>query len=334
MMPMKHAALVVFALASACRPSGVGEAERNEDVRFLSQSGSPEAVAALGRLADSKPAALAALDARAASDVNVYIAAWDATLRGAPWGPTRLRQGLALADRAELAARAMKRADPHLDAFVLDLDRAVGSSPASSAIVASVLASVGAPAQEFIEKRLADPARRDAMCRGLAASDASAPSRATFMRVPATSRDSTSCLLSASEIAQVDDAALPWLAATAEVGLLRAVGRERVVACDRLATIWKGALAARPAEAYQTLTVALAEAVKRCPRQLDPVLAGAFDKGPQIALIVSAVTPADRSTGELTTTCARLPLVLRSKLDPRLRERAADALAQGCVAPK
>ena len=64
--------------------------------------------------------------------MNAYIAAWNATVRGAPWGPTLLRAGLADPARAESAASAMKRQDGHLAALVPDLESALQRTSASA----------------------------------------------------------------------------------------------------------------------------------------------------------------------------------------------------------
>jgi hypothetical protein len=321
----------------ACKSANVNDAEIKGDVKYLAADGTPDAVSALGRLADKNPAAATALEARPTTDLNVYLAAWQAVLRGADWGSKLLRAGLADASRAELAATAMTpRHDPHVAAFATDLDGAVGlmGKDSRSVTVPGVLASIGSTAQPLIEKRLADPATRDVICRGLASTDASQESRATFMRVPASSRDSESCLRAASQIAQTDDAALAWLGSSAEVGLLTAAGKNDTLKCERLTIAWQHALADRPADQSLSLTVPLSAAIKRCAKSLDPVIAPVLEKGEAAGFVVAAIDPGDPSTGDLKTTCARLPLVLRTRLDARLRERASDALSQGCARSK
>ena len=87
--------LAALALAfAACKPANVSEAEAKRDVDWLAESASPEAIAALGRLADTDARALKVLEGRAASDVNTYIAAWAAVTRNAPWGTTFFRSAL------------------------------------------------------------------------------------------------------------------------------------------------------------------------------------------------------------------------------------------------
>jgi hypothetical protein len=329
---MTRTKLLLMAML-ACKAASVTDAEAKGDVKYLVAQGTPEAIAALGRLADKNPAAKKALDDRAGTDMNVYTAAWQATLRDAEWGPQMLRDGLADVSRAELAAIAMTRKDPHLDAFASDLDgamRLVGNDSRAVSVPA-VFASAGKAAQPFIEKRLADSATREGMCRGLASPDASADSRATFMRAPPSSRDGQSCLHAAAQLAKTDDAALTWVGATAEPGLLTALGKDDAVGCDRLATAWSHAISDRPAAECAQLTVPLAAALERCSAALDPALAAALDKGDFATVIVGAIDPVDPRMSALKATCARLPPVSRSpKIDARLRGRAADALAKTC----
>jgi hypothetical protein len=73
-----RAGVVVFALLAGlagCKPATVSEAEAKGDVAWLSTNSSPEAIAALGRLADKNPKAVTVHGSKAASDVNVYIEA-------------------------------------------------------------------------------------------------------------------------------------------------------------------------------------------------------------------------------------------------------------------
>lgn len=326
-------AVIAITFVCACKPTNVTDAEKKGDVKYLVAQDTPEAVAALGRLADKNPAAQKALEDRASSDMNVYSAAWQATLRGADWGPKMLREGLADVTRAELAGIAMTRKDPHLEAFANDLDGALRllGNDTRAVSVPAVFASSGKAAQPLIEQRLADASTRESMCRGLASDDASADSRATFMRVPAASRDGQACMRTASQLAKTDDAALSWVGATAEPGFLTALAKDDTISCDRLATAWGHAFNERPVVERAQLTVPLAAALERCAVALDPVLAAALDKGDFATVIVGAIDPVDPRMSALKTTCTRLALVSRSpKIDARLRGRAADALAKTC----
>jgi hypothetical protein len=124
-------AIVVLALAVStavtvsCAQRTVGDAERDGDVAWLDANGSQEAVAALGRLADNSPKAVDMLNARASRDVAAYVAAWNATVRGAAWGPPLLKTGLGDPARAEEAASVMGRKDGHLLPFLPELEAAL-----------------------------------------------------------------------------------------------------------------------------------------------------------------------------------------------------------------
>jgi len=326
-------AVIAIALTGACKTANVTDAEKKGDVKYLVAQDTPEAVAALGRLADKNPAAQKALEDRAGTDMNVYSAAWQATLRDAEWGPKMMRDGLADVTRAELAGIAMTRKDPHLETFASNLDGAMRllGNDTRAVSVPAVFASSGKAAQPFIEKRLADASTRESMCRGLASDDASLESRATFMRVPAASRDGQACLRASSHLAKTDDAALSWVGATAEPGLLTALAKDDTIACDRLATAWRDAFTERPIEQHAQLTVPLAAAIDRCAAAMDSALAAALDKGDFASVIVGAIDPMDPHMSVLKTTCARLsPLSRSPKLEARLRDRAADAVAKTC----
>ncbi len=58
------ASVAVVVLLGGCKPSTIAEAERKGDVAWLDQNGTPDSVSALGRLADTKPDAVTALEAR------------------------------------------------------------------------------------------------------------------------------------------------------------------------------------------------------------------------------------------------------------------------------
>jgi len=321
-----------FALFSgACKPTSVNDAEAKGDVGYLVANASPEAVAALGRLADKNDKARAALQVRAENDVNAYIAAWGAVGRGAPWGAELLKAGIAQPSRAELAASAMARGDAHLAAFVPDLANAlVQAGPRESRVtIAAMIASTGASA--VVAERLKDKTTRANMCRGLASPDASAASRETFLKADEASRDDPACLDAVVRLAMLDDATLLWLAQTAEPGLLSGAGKLEAMPCPRLAKLWSQAMDTRPPTAYTSLAVPLAHAVKRCPTQLDDVLDAALAKNPGTApLVTGGVDPYGSETRQLKKTCAALGGPALRGATGRTKDRAADALANGC----
>ena len=131
-MRLRFARASILALIAAvalvfagCKPANVTEAEAKHDVDWLASNDSPEAVAALGRLADGDAKALQVLEKRASTDVNTYIAAWSAVTRIAAWGATFIRTALNDPTRAEMAASALPRRDPRLLPFANDRESAV-----------------------------------------------------------------------------------------------------------------------------------------------------------------------------------------------------------------
>ncbi|MDP9033710.1 MAG: hypothetical protein M3O50_02810, partial [Myxococcota bacterium] len=91
------------------------------------------------------------------------------------------------------------------------------------------------------------------------------------------------------------------------------------------------ALSARPTEAYPALTVPLSYAVKRCPAEMDGVLANAIAHFPPTrAVVVMAIDPLEGYGGKLRGTCAALPSVAAGRETAIVRERAADALTRTC----
>ena len=330
--------LVVLVAATglvSCKPKTVTEAEERKNVEWLAANGSPEAVQALGRLADKDPDAQKALDDRVESqnDVNVYIAAWSAVLRNATWGTTTLRNALADPQHADTAASAMARRDPHLGAFANAFEAALvkGGTSTRNLEVSALLASIGTPAHDVIERRLRDKATRGAMCRGIAAPEASEDARQTLLKVDASGRDDVDCVDVVVRIAAADDGTLAWLAQLGEPGILTQAGKSEVIACPRMKQLWTEAVQARPAATYVALTVPLSEAVKRCGAALDPLLATEVTKGAAAqSLVVGAIDPVGTATSDLRTTCSALPLVLRGAAPARTRDRAADIVAHGC----
>jgi hypothetical protein len=328
------AGTLTFLALTACAPKNVTEAQEKGNIAWLDANGSPEAISALGLMADNNAHALDVLGARAGYDVNAYIAAWSATEREAPWGPAMLRSGLADPLRAETAAAAMVRKDGHLTLFVPDLESALMriAASANSVAIASVLASAGPAATAAVARRLEDSATRGAMCRGIGSPDASADARRVLMTVPATSRDHASCIEAALKMAAENDAALDWLATKAEPGLLSAAGRSEEFPCPRIKSLWTSAFASRPFAAHATLTVPLMNAVARCGPQMDPVLADALGRWPVThTLIATAIDPYGAETASLKATCTALHAVASNTSDSALvRGRASDALTHGC----
>jgi hypothetical protein len=335
--PRRHGWLFALLLApAACTPSTIEEAERKGDVAWLDQNGTPDSVAALGRLADRDPKALAALEARSSFDVHAFGAAWTAVVRGAPWGARMLHAGLADPQRADRAASAMDGHDARIAPFVGDLEQALVrlSATLQNFNVSSALASVGAPAHDALTRRLADASTRGAMCRGIASKGAGADARKTLLDAPQSARDAPSCVDAVVAIAADDDPTLFWLGDKSEPGLLGAAGKDERLPCARLHVAWTKALAARPPEIYSALTVPLGYAVKRCTAEMDGVVADAIVHLPAThAFVVEAIDPFEGYGRALKATCAALPTVAGGRDGPVVKERASDAINHACKAP-
>jgi hypothetical protein len=335
----RGAAVALLALASAlsvasagCDPSTVADAEARGKSKWLDQQGSPEAVAALGRLADKDPDAAQLLDTRSRYDVNAMVAAWSGVKRSQPWAKALIKAGLADTSRAEFAASSMARQDPLLVQFVPDLEAALArmTSGGAAASLGTLLASAGPAAHDAITKRLADGATRTAMCAGIGTADASADAKALLIAVPPTSRDSSSCVDTTIALAAASDAALAWLGGKAEPGLLTAAANAPAFPCARLHTAWVHALAERSPEQQGALTVPLSAAIKRCSSALDGVLADTLRTGTWNSLVVQSLSPYAVQDAQLTATCTGLPHIAPSTLSSVLRERQGDILAYGC----
>jgi hypothetical protein len=330
--------VAVLAALASCRPSTIAEAEARRNVRWLDENGTPDAIAAIGRLADTKDAdAIAVLEARSSFDVQAFVAAWSAVVRGASWGAEAIRNGLADPKRADLAASAMGAGDPRLVAYLDDLEGALVRLSASplNLNVSSTLASVGPPAHGAIVRRLFDASTRGAMCRGIASKRADPDARRALLSVPESARDAPWCVEGVVHLAADDDPTLAWLAVQAEPGLLGAAGSNPALPCPRLHVVWSKALGARAADTYSALTVPLGYAVKRCAAEMDGVLADAIVRLPTTrATVVEAIDPFGAYSGALRATCAALPAVAADGHDSAIvRERASDALNHTACKP-
>ena len=326
------AAFLAVGALDACKPQTVGDAEAKRDIAWLAEDGSPQAVAALGRLADANPPAVAALEKRAQIDVNPYIAAWAAATRNAAWGPTFLRTALADPARADVAATALPRRDPRLIPYVPDLEGAVVRLSAGhrGSVVAGVLASIGPTAHAHVERRLVDPKTRGAMCDGIALPEASGDAKSLVLAVPPDGRDHASCVDLVLTMANTEDVVLDWLALNAEPGLITATAKS-TLPCPRLSIIWSKGLVQRPPETHAALAVPLQVSLRRCASALDPVIADLLTKAPRSrACIMQAIDPYSNELSDLKETCKALRAGWVNGESPRIRERAQDALAHGC----
>ena len=317
---------------SACKAKTTGDAEAKRDVAWLGDNASPQSMAALGRLADSDPRALAVLEKRAPIDVNAYIAAWEAVTRNAPWGTTLLRAALADPTRSDSAATALPRGAPRLIPFVPDLENAVVRLSAGhrGSVVAGVLASIGPSAHAQVERRLLDPKTRGAMCDGIALPEASGDAKSLVLAVPPEGRDHAACVDVVLTMAATENVVLDWLALNAEPGLITATAKS-ALPCARLGVIWAKGLVERPPETHSALAVPLQLSLRRCGSTLDPVLADLLERAPRSrGCILQAIDPYSGELTDLKLTCRAMRAGWVNGEAPRVRERAHDALSHGC----
>ncbi len=326
------APLIFPLLVAACGQKSVSDAEAKGDVAWLAANPSGEAIAALGRLADTDEKAVAALQARADRDVNTYIAAWTAVTRNATWGTAFLRGGLADPARAELASSALPRKDQRLVPLVPDLEGAVVRLAAGKrgSVIAGIVASIGPPAHAAVERRLLDPKTRAVMCDGIALPEASGDAKSVLLAVPAEARDSPSCVTAVIDMAATEDVVVDWLGASAEPGLL-GVAAKSTLPCPRLAATWKKALVERGPEHHAAMTVPLQRSISRCGAALDPVLAELLAKAPRSRpTIVQAIDPYGVELQEMKDTCTALRGNYLNGESGLVRARAAEAVGRGC----
>ena len=326
------AMMAALATMTACKPKTTGDAEANHDISWLSDEASPQAMAALGRLADSDPKAVSALEKRSAIDVNAYITAWEAVTRGAPWGTAFLRTALADPTRSDTAATALPRRDPRLIPFVPDLEGAVIRLSAGhrGSVVAGVLASIGPTAHAQVERRLVDPKTRGAMCDGIGLPEASGDAKSLVLAVPPEGRDHAACVDVVLTMAATENVVLDWLAINAEPGLITATAKS-TLPCARLGVIWAKGLVERPQETHSALVVPLQISLRRCARALDPILADLLDKAPRSrGCIMQAIDPYSGELTDLKLTCKAMRAGWVNGETGRIRERVQDALAHGC----
>jgi hypothetical protein len=328
----------VATILAACRPVSIAEAEAKGDVPWLEQNGTPDAVAALGRLGDRNPRAIEALRLRTAYDSGAFHAAWMAVTRDAPWGAEMLRAGLSEPKTADIAAAGMGKHDAHLVPFLDSLDSALVrlSASAQNGNIASTLASLHAcpAADEVVARRLSDASTRSAMCLGIASKYGDVDARAALYAMPTAARDAPGCVEAVVRLAEQDDWSLGWLAESSEPGMLGAAGKMDILSCAHLHVAWVKALAARPSTQYTALVVPLGYAIGRCPAQIDGILADVIVRMPTAhGLVVQAIDPFAHYEEGLHATCEHLELVANGQDVVIVRERASDALLHLCKAP-
>jgi len=326
--------MVAFCMLSACTPTSVVDAEKKKNVAWLEANGSPEAVAALGRLADDDQDAQSALAALAKATVgkattdagagalDVELAVWGGVERNASWAITMTKRELADPNRKQDMASAMKHGDVQIAAFIPDLEAAM---PNGCDACGGALASIDGPnVTSAIARRLADGETRKSMCIGISASDSSGGARDAFMRAPVSSRDADVCTVTAARIASRDDAALSWLAKTAEPGLVRNLGEMK---CDRQVKLWSTLLTSRDHATFGALPRALEDSVRACPKDLDATLAGALGADVDSATLVLSALGSSNAR-DLKQTCAATPAASQRVTAVLARANARDFIAR------
>lgn len=328
---------VLFALCVvACGSRNVPDAEAKKDVKWLADNPTADAVAALGRLADNDQKARDAIDARASKgDVNAFIAGWTAVTRNADWGTTFLRASLGDPTRAEVCATALPRKDLRLVPFIADLENAVirlASGRRGSSVIAGVIASLGPPAHDVVQRRLVDARTRGAMCDGIASPEASGDAKSVLLAVPTDARDNDSCVTAVIQMATTENVVVDWLAIGAEPGLLSVAAKSGTLPCPRLAAIWKKGLAERPAAEQSPMVVPLQYSIARCDKELDPTMGELLMKAPRSRpTIVMAIDPYGSNLVAMKATCTALKSGVANGETAVVRERADDAVLRGCA---
>jgi len=318
-----------------CTPTSVGDAEKKKNVAWLEGNASPEAIAALGRLADGDKAAQDALANASkatasnakmdggAGGLDVDLAIWGGVERNASWATDMTKTLLADKFRMDEMASAMKRGAPQLKTFVPDLDAALSNGCGISC--GAAIASIDDPAATTaITKRLEDGKTRDSICFGIGTAEATKAARDVFMKEPATARDAVQCGGAAVAMATRDDAALAWLAQTAEPGLLRGV---HTMPCARQVPLWSKVLTSRDHGTFGALVGALEDSVQQCPKELDATLAGALGTDVDSQTLVLASLGSSNAR-ELKMTCAAAPAAAQRVTAILARANARDFAAR------
>lgn len=328
-------AVAVVLLALSCKTKDVHDAEARVDIAFLETNDSAESTAALGRLADQNPRALAVLETRAKrGDVNAYIAAWQAQLRGSSWSGAFFHEGLSDPARAVVAQSALPRKDPKTAELLPDLEAAFSKLPGPSAArVGALIASLGAPAKPAVTRALDAARTRGSMCDALSSPDASPEALEVFRTVAPEKRDDSACTNLAATRAETDDTMATWLGKDAEPGLLVNASKRGSLSCPRAALVWEKALLSRPREAQTPLSAELVATTNRCAATMDPVMERALQGTDESrAWVVAAIDPQDRNLDRLVRTCVAMKAVALggAGTSVRTRERARDTVARGC----
>lgn len=322
------------ALAAACSPASVTEAEARHDVGWLVAHPNREAMEALGRLADHDANAATAISGRRERDgkgsADVQHAAWLAHARGAAWGTSVLHAALSSAEDFPVAVDELPPRDSRLQAFADDLAKGTPRADARhGAAAVSLLASLGPASQPRLRALLDRPESREAVCTGLASPHATSDARMTLTSASAEARAVPACQQTLFQHAATDPRVLAWLGTSAETPLLAAASE--ALACPTLASVWDRVFASNR-ETLTDLEGPLAASMARCASAMDPVTARALPstRGARAA-ILHALGTDDVHAEQLEATCKQLPRLGHGRAVPEdVRSLASNVHQSRC----
>ena len=281
-------------LLLACAPASVAEAEARRDIAWLTAHESRESFEALGRLADHDARAASILAQRTGSR-DVYHAAWQGHLRNATWGDNVLRTALSSPPE-----------NPHLDPFVLDIERSVAFAKGDDATAAAaILASIGPDAHNEILRLVDNPATREAACQGLRADTTSEDSRLVLTQAKSDARTHPACKKTILAHAVLESKVVVWLGTTGENELVASAAN--ALECPKVALLWESVFSSTR-EGLTELQPALTASTMRCPETLDPLLSRTLPSTPRMrTMILRSLDSETTHAEQFGATCRQLP---------------------------
>lgn len=320
---------VLLAAVAGCHPSTVTEAEAQRDVAWLGDHPGRASMEALSRLADHDERAREVLMKRR-GDADVYVAAWQAHTRGAPWGEKVLRAGLVSPDDLPLVVGAIPSSHPRLAAIAGDLASGVRAGKGeSAAAAAALLASVGPAAEPPLAELVASADTRDAACAGLASPQATPEARMILVRATADARTSPACRTTIFRHASIDGRVLDWLGREGEASLIAASVEK--LDCPKQGALWDRVFASSR-ESLVDVEPALAASMSKCAAQVDPVTARALPGTRRArSAILHALAVEDAHAEKLEATCKQLPRLSHGRsVDDDVRSLAGAVHGSRC----
>ena len=319
---------------SRCRAGHHGRRGRAQGrrARGSTQNGTPDAVAALGRLADTQPrGGLGAGGPLVVRPRRVSRRVGRDACAAPAWGTAMLRDGAHRSAARRSARRAaMAKHDPHLAPFVGDLEGALvrlSATPQNVNVSSTLAERRAAGARTRLSSGALWTRRRVARCaRGIASPRtrrrrAQGAARRAGGRPRRAARASTPSV----RVAADDETALAWLAEQGEPGLLGAAGKEpsgcRAHACTSHGR--ERSPRAR-ASAYAALTVPLGYAVDALHRG-DRRRPGRRDRPRARGACASSSMPSIRSRATAAPCMPRAPRSPGRRLGPRPARRSRES---------